>query len=127
VVAQVILSLALLVGSRYSLTRGPKVNYVGPRFFETQGIRLVEGREFSEADAADSARVAILSESLARKYFPTDDPLGRRLLDELGRQYGSGAQVVGVVRDTRHGLRQQGWDETLCLPYTGGGAGAWAG
>jgi predicted permease len=104
--------------SRYALTRGSDVNYVGPRFFETQGIGLVSGREFSYEDGADSQRVAILSQGLAGKYFPAGNPLGQHLPDEVRRQLGFDAEVVGVVRDTKHALRQQAWDETLYMPYT---------
>jgi predicted permease len=104
--------------SRFSLTRGAKINFIGPRFFETQSIGLVQGREFSKAEMTDLPKVGIISESLARKYYPDRSPIEQRLPNELSQQFGFDARIIGVVNDTRHGLRQQGPDETLYLPYT---------
>ena len=55
--------------SRLSLSSGLGLNFVGPRFFRTLGLGLVQGREFSTADTADAPKVAVSSESAAR-YFP---------------------------------------------------------
>jgi predicted permease len=71
-------------------------NWVGPRYFTTVGIPLIEGREFEDRDTATSPRVAIVSESMARRYFGMGSASGRRLgfsaLD---------TEIVGVVRDAR--------------------------
>jgi predicted permease len=71
-------------------------NWVGPQYFSTTGIALVSGREFDERDTERSARVAIISDSVARRYFAGQDPIGRRLgFDQLD------TEIVGVARDVR--------------------------
>jgi putative ABC transport system permease protein len=70
---------------------------VGPRYFETLAIPLVEGREFVTPDRAGRPAVAIVNETFARTYFP-----GRRTLGErIGIAGEAEAEVVGVVRDSR--------------------------
>src|SRR5688572_9141863 len=70
--------------------------WVGPGYFATLGIRRVSGREFTDRDSATSPRVALISESLARQYFPGENPVGRR----LGYQQFD-LEIVGVVGDVR--------------------------
>ncbi|MPY87432.1 MAG: FtsX-like permease family protein [Luteitalea sp.] len=71
-------------------------NWVGPRYFATIGVPLVSGRQFDERDTARSPRVAIITESVARRYFPEQDPIGQRLgSSQLD------TEIVGVVRDAR--------------------------
>jgi predicted permease len=73
------------------------VNIVGPRYFETLGIALTRGREFSWADRSGAAPVVIINQAFARRHFPDRDPLGSfiRTGDE---PY---AEVVGVAADTK--------------------------
>ena len=71
-------------------------NWVGPGYFVTVGIPLVSGREFDERDSNHSARVAMINESIARRYFQKQNPIGRR----LGFS-GTDIEIVGVVRDAR--------------------------
>jgi hypothetical protein len=67
---------------------------VGPGFFQLMGIRVLTGREFSWRDNEHAPPVAILSESLAKKLFPSGSPLGKSI--EFGPRAVE-AQVVGVV------------------------------
>ncbi|MCI0388408.1 MAG: ABC transporter permease [Acidobacteria bacterium] len=71
---------------------------VAPRYFQAMRIPLAEGREFNEADHAQSAPVAIVNETMARRYWPGQSPLGRRL------RGGGGAwsTVIGVARDVKY-------------------------
>jgi len=102
--------------ARYVAGRGGPI---GPRYFETMGIRLVQGREFSTTDTADSPRVAIISESAAGKHFPNANPLGQLLPNEVAMRYGGGSiQVVGVARDIKERLRSRRWSENIYIPYT---------
>jgi predicted permease len=71
-------------------------NWVSPAYFSTVGISLISGRDFTAYDAAQSPRVAIVSESIARRYFPNGNPIGRR----LGYSRPD-FEIVGVVRDVR--------------------------
>jgi putative ABC transport system permease protein len=77
------------------------VRMATPGYFETLGLRLVAGRDFSRQDATTAPRVIIVNESLARTAWPGQDPLGRSLI--LDYQGGpTSRQVVGVVRDARY-------------------------
>ena len=75
-------------------------NAVSPQFFQTLGVTIEEGRDFSWADRADAARVAIISRGLARQLFPHGNALGERI--RIGGQpYRQDLQIVGVVADAR--------------------------
>ena len=71
-------------------------NYVGPGYFATAGIPITAGREFDDRDRDGGALVAIVSESVAKRYYPGLDPIGRRIGD---REFT--AEIVGVVGDVR--------------------------
>jgi predicted permease len=73
----------------------------GPGFFETLRIPLLYGRTFDARDRADTPRVAVISEAMARKYFGTVDASGRRF--RLQNDPNSWTEVIGVVRDTGTG------------------------
>lgn len=74
---------------------------VGPKFFETMGIGLLQGRFFGEGDHADAPRAAIVSRSLAMQAWPDQNPIGKRL--RLGNNPSSRwREVVGVVADLKH-------------------------
>ena len=81
-----------------------------PGYFETLGIPLLSGRDFTESDDASRAGVAIISETMARRFWPGEDPIGRgfHLADasenrELaGRNMaGESLEIVGVARDVK--------------------------
>lgn len=73
-------------------------------YFQAMGIPLLRGRYFNEQDRADSGLVAIVNETLARRYWPGEDPIGKRLkgFDPRGK-HDDWITVVGEVRDTRSG------------------------
>ncbi len=76
-------------------------NWVGARYFSTVGIPLLEGRDFDERDGTGSRRVAIVSESLARRFFPDGRAIGRLIgVKELD------TEIVGVVREVRRVPRE---------------------
>jgi predicted permease len=98
-------------------TRQVYCDPVGPRFFATMGIPLLLGREFSAADTETSPKVAIISESLARKFFPNVNPLARRF--GFGSAQASGdIEVIGVAKDVKHHLEDQRSPEAAWIPYT---------
>src|SRR5262249_8358558 len=66
---------------------------VGPRFFETPSTPIVAGRPFGPGDEPPAAELAIINETMARQYFGTASPLGRRI---------QGKVVVGVAGDTKY-------------------------
>jgi putative ABC transport system permease protein len=81
---------------------------VSPEYFRTLAIPLRSGREFTEADSADSARVVLVNESLARELWPGQNPIGKPLLAGEGASaQNRPREVVGVVADIKEiGLDQ---------------------
>jgi putative ABC transport system permease protein len=75
---------------------------VSPGWLEVFGIRLVEGRAFTEADRQDSRPVAIVDESMARALWPGESAIGKRIGD-LSSEKLVWAEVVGVIKDFRGG------------------------
>jgi predicted permease len=92
------------------------LNSIGARFFETRGITLLKGREFSPADDVNTPKVAILNESAARFYFPAVDPVGQIVHLSWDSQ-GPPMQVVGVVRDSKRQDLRQPAPRMLYLPF----------
>jgi predicted permease len=77
----------------------PLVNrrLVTPAYFRTMGLRLVAGRGFTELDGETSQPVAVLNESAARRFWPGEDPIGRRVRPGPRGSEGPWHLVVGVV------------------------------
>jgi putative ABC transport system permease protein len=79
------------------------IRFISPEYFETIQAPIVKGRNFTAQDRANSPRVVIINESLARREFPNGDPLGKQMI--IG--YGDNTKpqqtpvIVGVVRDMR--------------------------
>jgi predicted permease len=75
-------------------------NPVAPRFFETMGVPMVLGRDFTGADGQQAPRVAVVSESFARRYFPNEVVLGKqvRFKDEKTSEQ---MVVVGIVKEVK--------------------------
>ena len=80
----------------------PQADYssVSPNYFEVMGLPLVRGRAFTERDAAGAPAVAVINETMARRAFPGEDPLGRRLVIDY-METRLALEVVGVVADSR--------------------------
>lgn len=74
---------------------------VTPGFFETLGMPLLAGRDFTDQDTDKSPSVAIISETMARFYFGDENPVGRRFAGS--GEAGSGTEIIGVVKDAKHG------------------------
>ena len=93
------------------------VRLLSPQFMKTMGIPIVRGREITDADTATSAPVVLVSESMAKQFWPNDDPIGKRLtLTFFPKQV---RQVVGVVGDVKdRGLDNQDPISTLYWPLT---------
>jgi macrolide transport system ATP-binding/permease protein len=89
---------------------------VSPDFFRTIHARLVEGRFFTAADDASKPHVVIINQTLAKKYFPGEDPIGKTIGEQ--RDWPKTLyQVVGVVDDIRDGsLDAEIWP-AIYLPF----------
>ena len=78
------------------------LNRVSGRYFETAGIRIVAGRPITPEDTASSLKVAVISESIAKRYFPRGEAIGRTLTLGIDSVRGPW-QIIGIVRDTKSG------------------------
>jgi len=78
---------------------GAQLRRISPDYFRTLGGTLVRGRVFTAADRRGSESVAIINESLARRFFPGEDPIGAHV--DTGDWISSPHTVVGVVKDER--------------------------
>jgi putative ABC transport system permease protein len=90
---------------------------VSPGYFEAMRIPLVRGRLFDEHDGPDAPSVAIINETMARKFWPNQDALGKRFSFNLGGGNFRSFQMVGIIGD----VRQTGLDalpkEEMYFPY----------
>lgn len=68
-------------------------NVVGPQFFRTMGIPIVEGREFGREDTVDSDQVAVINAQLAHDFFPGQNPIGETFNEHI--------RIIGVCGNTR--------------------------
>jgi putative ABC transport system permease protein len=85
---------------------------VSSDYFRTLGLKLTSGRLFTDRDDENSPRVVIISETMARRYWPNEDPLGRRIGNP-----NSWRQIVGVVRDVKHFGLDAATPPQMYFPY----------
>jgi putative ABC transport system permease protein len=72
---------------------------VTPQYFNAIGIPLTKGRYFTESDGDETPRVAIINDAVARRYWPQEDPLGKKITIDFEREP---REIVGVVGNVRH-------------------------
>jgi putative ABC transport system permease protein len=75
-----------------------------PDYFRTMGIPLVRGRGFTDQDKAGSQPVVVVNETLARKHWPGEDAIGKRIRFYGPLEKAKWMEIVGVVADVRHEL-----------------------
>jgi predicted permease len=89
---------------------------ISNNYFDVMKIPLRTGRYFAEHDTKDSPHVAVINESVARLYWPNEDPIGRFI--EMGA-FGAGrCEIVGVVADIRQASLGNDPAPAIYLPYT---------
>jgi putative ABC transport system permease protein len=80
-------------------------NAVEPNYFRTLHIALVAGRDFTERDDSKSTPVVIINRTLARRFFPNQDPIGRHIRPGIGNGYGPSEfpmrEIVGIIADVK--------------------------
>jgi predicted permease len=77
------------------------VTWASPDYFTTLGIRLVRGRWFTDRDREGQPKVVVINETAARRFWPNEDPIGKRMgLGQGG--FHDGAEVIGVATDVRY-------------------------
>jgi predicted permease len=89
--------------------------WVTGRYFEAVGIPLKRGRYFSASDAGQSEPVAIINETLARRFWGTADPVGQRIAWGSAAEHAPWMRIVGVVGDVKQGSLDT---ETVPQTYT---------
>ncbi|HEX6732534.1 MAG TPA: ABC transporter permease, partial [Pyrinomonadaceae bacterium] len=133
-----------------SLEKVPLVRFalISPEYFKTFGVTVREGRSFTAEDKGDSQFVAIINETLARRYFPNENPIGKTIWmgppehlrppeEQTPENRANRRTIVGVVADvkgsslnrpssayvyaphTQH--RREGWSNTLMLAVKSSG------
>ncbi len=75
---------------------------ISPNYFRSMGIPILRGRDFSETDGEQSVPVAIISESMASRFFPGEDPLGQRIKRGSSTAEFPWATIVGIAADVKH-------------------------
>ncbi|HZS44989.1 MAG TPA: ABC transporter permease [Blastocatellia bacterium] len=80
------------------------LRFVTPNYFKAMQIPLIKGRDFDSHDLESSTPVVIVNRALAEKYFPGQDPIGKRIIPIINNRDGNppARQIVGVVGDVRH-------------------------
>jgi putative ABC transport system permease protein len=103
--------LGMIVQGRPPLPPGQDqdTNYyaVTPGYFQAMGIPLLRGRLFNEFDSKDSPHVVLINQTFAKMYFPSEDPIGKRIHVTNGPEIFR--EIVGIVGD----VRQYGLDEKV--------------
>lgn len=89
---------------------------VGHDYFQAMNTPIVEGRSFTEHDGQNSPRVAVVNETLARRFWPNESPIGKRL--RLGGERNPYLEVIGVARDGKYFLLGEPPTEYLFVPHS---------
>jgi predicted permease len=93
--------------------QGVFVYIISPEYLRSMGMRLIKGRDFNWSDLADNQNVVIINETVARKLWPGEDPVGR-----IALAGGTEVRVIGVIADIRETSAEDdaGWQ--MYLPAT---------
>jgi predicted permease len=100
------------ITTRANINQNASLRYVTPGYFATMGIPLKQGRDIEQSDGRGKRYVAVVSESLVRRYWPNEDPIGRHFKFAFDDR-----EIVGVVGNVRvRGLERQS-EPQIYLPY----------
>ena len=89
---------------------------VGPDYFKALGVPLISGRSFTDADRESSPRVAVITEGVAKRLWPNQSAVGKRLRSGEDHNVDSMITVVGVIRDFHYRLHRES-TPTIFRPY----------
>jgi predicted permease len=88
---------------------------VAPNYFETMGIPIVAGRGLTERDNARAPAVAVINQAAARKFFPNENPIGRKFGTSVDDDRNT--EIVGVLRNVRYNDLREQPPPTMYVPY----------
>jgi predicted permease len=94
-----------------------KFNIVDRNYFRILGIPFLQGRDFDGHDGPGSPKVVIVSETMARRFWPGENPVGR-YIHTMDNAAGVNRQIIGVVGDARINSIQETVESYFYLPYT---------
>ncbi|MEX2302844.1 MAG: ABC transporter permease [Bryobacterales bacterium] len=97
--------------------RGSRYDHVGPDYFSTLGIAVLQGREITAEDQPSSNRVCVINEAFAKLFFEGRQPLGMHVTQVYGNQRNT-YQIVGVVRDARANRIRGDIEHRFYVPVT---------
>jgi len=110
---------AIILPDREALPKGhePEVmfNSATSNYFETMGIPFIKGRLFGNEDRPDTPPVVIINQTMAQRFWPNQDPLGKQV---KSAQDGTTLTVVGVVGDAKHYWLEESQRSQMYGPYT---------
>jgi putative ABC transport system permease protein len=96
-----------------------RFNCVSPGFFQTLRMGLLAGRNFNNNDTKTAPAVAIVNQTLARRFFPGLNPIGKTFrIDDVAGKPGPPTEVVGIVRDAKYESVREDTHPTAFLPVT---------
>jgi predicted permease len=105
------------VGAAEQTNRSIRNNSVGPDFFNAMGLRLLEGRQFGPQETETSPKVAVISEAMARRFFPGNSAVGKRF-GLGGPEHSEDIEVIGVVKDAKYGDLMEEPKPMAYYPYS---------
>jgi len=89
-----------------------KFNIVGLNYFETIGTHLIEGRDFTAADGSSRSKVVLISQTMARRFWPDKDVLGKHIVAN-----GKDFQIIGVVEDAKINQIHEASEPYMYFPF----------
>jgi predicted permease len=90
---------------------------VSPGFFQTLGVTVLAGRDFTRADALESGKVVIVNETFAKKFNLGRDAVGKRMAQSLGRAATLDMEIVGLVADAKYSEVKDAIPPLFYIPY----------
>jgi putative ABC transport system permease protein len=97
--------------------RFANINSVNPEYFHTMNIPLRDGRLLTEQDGANAPQVVVISERLARRFWPNESPTGKHIQSGAENSAKPWATIVGVVGDTRYQWNDREDYPVIYFPY----------
>ncbi len=101
------------------VTERPRAFYrvISADYFSTMGISLQRGKQFNDGDSADAQGVAIINAAAARKYWPNEDPLGKRIKRGRPESANPWVSIVGIVGSAKQLALGEDTQPEIYLPY----------
>jgi len=109
----------ILMNGQEEVSRGmPTASFrsVSLDYFRVMGIPLLKGREFSGVDHARAPLVAVINETMAKRYWPNADPIGQRIKETSNE--GAWREIVGIVGSVRHRARGEEPRPEMFVPWS---------